>query len=347
VIIFSHGNQNNAIDYAYTLESLASAGFIVAAPDHVNNTQDDIRIDYINQQAQRLAGDPKLTLIRCFDRLPSPDHVSSPCEISDRVKAENPLGIDPPLPIPCPQVSSITSTLPTVSARESLTDRVRDISAIIDALPTWFGDRADTSRVGVMGHSRGTVTALAAAGGSTCWGFPAEPRVKAIMGLAIGALNITFAANVRDVRVPALLVAGTLDHTAPEAITKAAFNMLGSTDKTFVEIKNAEHRHFDSGLCAQTKSAGVIAEKDSRAILDSQTIITLVTSRTSGIAMDFCGPDTFFDTTTNPPTYDIRPLVASVTTFQFPETVPTTGLDSDTVKNEVVTRAVAFFERVL
>ena len=110
VIIFSHGNQNNAIDYVYTLETLASFGFIVAAPDHLNNTQDDVRIDFINSQAG-------YTLISCFDGLPSP------CSRPDVPK--------------------------------SLTDRVHDISAIIDALPTWFGDRADISRVGVRGHSRG------------------------------------------------------------------------------------------------------------------------------------------------------------------------------------------------
>ena len=51
VIIFSHGSTNDPIDYAYTLENLASEGFVVAAPAHVNNTQDDVRIDFINEQA--------------------------------------------------------------------------------------------------------------------------------------------------------------------------------------------------------------------------------------------------------------------------------------------------------
>jgi predicted dienelactone hydrolase len=39
VIVFSHGHQSNVIDYVYTLEDLASAGFIVVAPDHVNDTR--------------------------------------------------------------------------------------------------------------------------------------------------------------------------------------------------------------------------------------------------------------------------------------------------------------------
>ncbi len=300
VIIFSHGNQNNAIDYVYTLEALASFGFIVAAPDHLNNTQDDVRIDYINSKAP-------YPVIPCFDGLPSP----------------------------CSRIS----------VPKSMTDRVHDISAIIDALPTWFGDRVDVSRVGVMGHSRGTVTALAAAGGSTTWGFSADPRVKAIMGLAIGAPQITFAVNLQDVTVPALLVAGTLDQTSPPVVSQGAFTLLGSTEKQFVLIDNAKHRHFDSGLCAQTQSSGAIAAANSNAILDLHTISTLVAALpygVSGVAMDFCGLETF----TNPT--DIRPLVASLTGFNFTTTpVPTTGLDSTAVKEQVIVLAVLFFGHVL
>src|SRR2546428_12608109 len=51
VIVFSHGNLNVPIDYSFTMEDLASAGFVVAAPNHVNNTQDDLRMDYANAQA--------------------------------------------------------------------------------------------------------------------------------------------------------------------------------------------------------------------------------------------------------------------------------------------------------
>jgi predicted dienelactone hydrolase len=299
VIVFSHGHQNNAIDYVYTLEALASFGFIVAAPDHVNDTQDDVRIDFINSQAGGV--------IPCFDALPGP------CARTDVPK--------------------------------SLTDRVHDISAIIDALPTWFGDRADTSHVGVMGHSRGTVTALAVAGGSTTWGFPADSRVKAIMGLAIGAPSITFGANVQDVTVPALLLAGTLDTTAPATISQAAFAMLGSAQKWIVLIDNAKHRHFDSGLCAQTQSSGAIAPAKPGAILDLnlQTLSTLVTFPSSGVPMDFCSFDTFKNLTT-----DIRPLVAALTGFTVtPGNVPTTGLDSSQVKEQVIQLAAMFFGQTL
>jgi predicted dienelactone hydrolase len=330
VIIFSHGNQNNAIDYVYTLEGLASLGFIVAAPDHVNNTQDDVRIDFINGKARTVTGDPNFMLVPCFDGLPSP----------------------------CSHTS----------VAESMTDRVNDIRAIMAALPSWFGDRADLSRVGVMGHSRGTVTALAAAGGSTTWGFSPVPGVKAVMGLAIGAQPITLGVDLtklpgsnNGVTVPVLLVAGELDMTSPLAVSQLALSKISSSDKTLVPIANAKHRHFDCGLCAQTQSSGAIAQtaeavvgdpSTTRAILDLQTTCTLVTSTPSnctdvtygpsGVSMNFCELDAFTSPT------DIQPLVTSLTGFNFASSnVPTTGLSSDQVKEQVIELAAAFFGRVL
>jgi len=224
-----------------------------------------------------------------------------------------------------------------------MTDRVHDISAIIDALPTWFGDRADISRVGVMGHSRGTVTALVAAGGSATWNLEPDPRVKAIMGLAIGVQNITSGANVERVTVPTLLLAGELDATLP--VSQDAFNQLASTAKELVMIEHANHCHFDSGLCAQTQSGGGIAAVNPRAILDLHTLRGLViNSSGNGVAMDFCGLETFTDQMT----FDIRPLVFSLTGFDFTSrNVPTTGVTAADVKDEVVQLAVAFFEQTL
>jgi predicted dienelactone hydrolase len=300
VVVFSHGHQNNAIDYVYTLEGLASHGFIVAAPDHVNDTQDDARIDFVNAAAKR-------TVIPCFDGLPSP---CSHAALAD---------------VPA-----------------SMTDRVRDVSAVLDALPTWFGERVDMKRVGIMGHSRGTVTALAVAGGSTIWGFKPDSRVKALMGMAIGATNITFGADVQSITIPALLLAGALDTTAPLAISQAAYDTMASTEKALVIFPNAKHRHFDSGLCAQTQSSGAIGQADPNAILDLETANGLLSFPSSGVAMDFCSFDTFTVPT------DIRPLVASVTGFNVtPSNVPTTGLDTAEMKRNVIELAVTFFGTVL
>jgi predicted dienelactone hydrolase len=311
VIMFSHGNLNDPIDYAYTLELIASAGFVVAAPQQVDNSQDDVRIDYVNAEASRLAGTPT-TLIPCNDGGPSP-----------------------------------CSTRTTVL--QSMQDRVRDISYTLDNLPDWFGDRVDMARVGVMGHSRGTVTALTAAGGSTTWAIEPEPRVKKVMGLAIGALTITNKVNLTNVTVPTLLVAGEDDQTAPQSISEFALAQIASQamppETALVSIPDAVHRSFDSTYCDQTQAAGAIAQANADALLDRQTVTGIVApgttgQGTSGRATDFCNLKTFI----NP--VDIRPLVESITNPPFDfgtQHVPITGLTTNDVKDQVAGLAATFF----
>src|SRR4051812_17446194 len=65
-------------------------------------------------------------------------------------------------------------------------ERSRDISRVLDELPGWLGARADLAKVGVLGHSRGTLSRLGAAAASTTWSVAREPRVQAVMGMASG-----------------------------------------------------------------------------------------------------------------------------------------------------------------
>jgi predicted dienelactone hydrolase len=298
IIVFSHGSPGRAISSAYILEALASSGFIVAAPDHVNDTLDDQLIDYANSLAP--AG---VTVIPCFDGFPGPCWRSG-------------------------LVSEGTNTNK---------DRVHDVSAVISALPTWFGNQVDMSRVGVMGHSRGAQTAFAAGGASLV--VSGDPPVKAIMGLAIAVVP----ANIKNVTLPAALIAGALDQVGVFLqYSKTGFDMMASKKNELGLIGQAYHRHFTSGLCAVTQSSGAVATKDSRAILDLQTFRLAVTQSLPGfgVAMDFCG----FDTFTEPA--DIRSLVFSLTGFSVsPDNVPTTGLLASEVKEEVIDVAVGFFER--
>jgi predicted dienelactone hydrolase len=305
VIVFSHGNQNDPIDYAYTLERLAAAGFVVAAPAHAYNTGDDLRRDFVNKQAG-------------FTLLPCQGTLLPPCSKTD--------------------------------ARQSMIDRVQDVRAVLDALPSWYGDRVDVSRVGVFGHSRGTVTALMAAGGSTpLWNIKPVPQVAAVVGMAIGTQAITNNVNQTNVSVPMRLVAGLRDLTSPPAVSENAVLLGTNPDKKYVPIADATHRSFDSTYCAQMQAAGavVVAPGGERAQLDLHTLagdptapLGILTHPTSGKAMDYCSLRAFKEPV------DIRSLVESITGSPMPK-VPTTGLDTDAVMRTVTKLAVPFFRRVL
>ncbi len=335
VVVFSHGNDNDAIDYAYTLEALASYGYIVAAPDHLNNTQEEVRIDFANA-ALRAAH--QQNLIPCFDNAPYD------------VAANGDLH--------CARPIFPSSVPPRLGVAKSMVDRYHDVQAVLDALPAWFGVRADMERVGVMGHSRGTVTSLSAAGGSSLWGraegvdFLPDPRIKAVMGLAIGGQPITLGVDLENVTVPVLLVAARLDKNSPWPVSQLAIaSMPASTDKQLVVIENAVHRHFDSGYCAELQSSAAIAQAPIPAgsplpRLDRQTATQILVSPLSGLAIDYCALS-YFETPANIEGF-VQPIVAqSVPAFTFSSPVPTLGLSTDTVKDTVISLAVPFFARVL
>src|SRR3989441_10223346 len=65
LIIFSHGSNGETLRYAKTLEALAADGFVVAAPKHIGNSQDDARADFINAAA-------KTQVLSCEDGMTSP-----------------------------------------------------------------------------------------------------------------------------------------------------------------------------------------------------------------------------------------------------------------------------------
>jgi predicted dienelactone hydrolase len=302
VIVFSHGNTNAPIDYAFTLEDIASAGFVVAAPTHVNNSQDDVRMDFVNTAAKN-AGFP--LPFACLDGLSSPcSHVNVPLNMADRV---------------------------------------RDITFTLDALRAELENRVDLDRVGVLGHSRGTVTALTAAGGSTVWGVSAEPRVSAVMGLAIGAPAVTFSANIGAITQPTLLVSGSLDSTSPSSVSQTACELLPSTtEKAHVVITNAVHRTFDSTYCEQMQSAAAVAQGNSRAILDLHTASLILSAPLSRRAMDYCGLDSFVRPT------DVRPFVKALTGFDVTEAnVPTTGLTTAQLRPRISEMAITFFDHTI
>jgi predicted dienelactone hydrolase len=372
VIVFSHGSTNDPIDYAWTLERIAAGGFVVAAPGHTNNTQDDARIDFING----LATAPPVSRAPLF---PCNDERPGPCS-----RASVPL---------------------------SMADRASDIRRVLDQLPGWFGGQADVSRAGVMGHSRGTVTALAAAGGSApwvappppptpatvncvpnqpanglCWPLQREPRIKAVMGMAIGALPIIRGVNLAAIAVPTLLIAGAEDDNSLPANSVFANGQIpAANDKTLLVLDHATHRSFDSTYCAQLQSAGAAFDTNhdgvvsateaanpgvlaDRRIFDRHTVGLIAASAPgflSGKAVHYCAAQIF----TTP--VNIEQLVAATPNAEYGctdaacgvipptsgpststcvtviTTIPCTGLDTDAVKQQMTECAVEFFNAKL
>jgi predicted dienelactone hydrolase len=309
VIVFSTGNQNDPIDYAYTLEAIAAGGFVVAAPSHANNSGDDVRIDFINEQARQL-GLPRL--INCNDGLP-------------------------PRPLPPlgqPAVADCSKT----NVPNSIADRVRDVTYVLNSLPAWLPNRVDTAQAGVFGHSRGTLTALTAAGGSTVWNVAPEPRVQAIMGVSIGVLALAQQVSLANVKTPALLVAGLLDATSPPSVSLHAFENISSVDKQYVGIPKAHHRTFDSTYCDQAQASGAIATADPTRKLDEHTFRLMATHATSGQIQDYCPYSTF----TNP--VDVTTLLRNLNGFVVtPTNVPWAGLTVDAATKQVADMAIEFF----
>lgn len=104
--------------------------------------------------------------------------------------------------------------------REELLERVRDVSAVLDALERWNSDRdhplhgrIDLTRVGLSGHSFGAGTTQRVIGQKGDPGFPPpDPRVRAAI---VMSPSPSLARSPEDafgqIRIPVLLMTGTED----------------------------------------------------------------------------------------------------------------------------------------
>jgi predicted dienelactone hydrolase len=224
LVVFSHGSGGINIQSIDLVETLASHGFVVVAPNHTGNT--------------------------IFDDI---DGTSVPFE-------------------------------------QSAVDRPRDVSFLIDhMLERGFdpGDpfflRINPFAIGVTGHSFGGFTSLAMAGG---FGEVApDPRVRAILPIApaSGAFSDE---ELASIRVPTLLLGGTLDDTTPiEPDVTRPFGLISSRSLYRADIEGATHFHF-ANICDIGNAlidAGIT--QDLWAVLGADGLIE---------PFEFtCGPDAF------------------------------------------------------
>jgi len=280
-------------------ERLASYGYIVAAPTHNGDTQDEVRTDFINKQPNRTANLP------CLDGLPGP------C-------------VD--------------------GLNKSMKDRALDVKAVIDNIPSFFGEHVDMGRIGFVGASRGSATGLSLAGGSTVLNIAPDPRVGALFLLtAGGAANPLM--NLAAITIPTVQVSGTKDRNL--TVSRATFDAISSSSKAYLVITSAWHRGLSAdSSCEQMQAIGPIAQSNPDAILDLQSLQNLilrnpVPSQESGTMLDVCRYEFFVD-----PVH-ITPIVFGQTGVQVtPQNVPT-SIELAVVNVMVSDLARAFFGDVL
>lgn len=154
--------------------------------------------------------------------------------------------------------------------------RVPDVSFVIDTMidrsntaGDAFESRIDASRIGVLGHSFGGMTAMGTVAGLV--GTGPDTRVKAIGVIAGSVGNNWFSEDaLAAVTEPTILFVGTLDPSARDAHLYAFAHMTDAEALFKVEVDEANHTHFanvcdignlllDLGI-AQESWAGVGAE---------------------------------------------------------------------------------------
>ena len=225
--------------------------------------------------------------------------------------------------------------------QKEVQNRALDVTALLDTIGSYFGDRVDTERVGVLGQSRGSALALAVAGGNTTWHIAPEPRVDAIMLMASANRAAMLLQNLGNITVPALIVNSKADRMNPMSISIDVFNAIASEEKGLVILERGEHGVYSSQRCSNMQVAGAIYQANARAIIEQFTMENIMLAATSGTPIDYCTYGYFV----NP--VDVTPLVKTITGFTVtPENVPKM-LDTDNAMRLIVELASTYFDATL
>lgn len=207
VIIFSHGLWGSNQHYEYLGRQWASHGYIAVHVQHHGSDTDALKERMGKQDAGETNDGQRR---RLGERL---REKMQPTNNPDVIKA-------------------------------GMSDRPADITFAIDQVlqldktaGSKLSGRVDADKIAVAGHSFGGYTAMAIAGESGGGKSFADPRVKAIIAMSPPANNVKMA-NTDNIRIPVMIMTGTLDNSP----------MLGGTPEKRTELFN-DITHAERYLC--------------------------------------------------------------------------------------------------
>jgi predicted dienelactone hydrolase len=118
-------------------------------------------------------------------------------------------------------------------------DRADDVRRIVAGLPAdaRFRERADTSRLALVGHSLGGYTVLGLGGAWPSWKLDG---VRAILALTPYSLPFQRSEGLRKLRAPVMYQAGTLDQVFTLPLNVSGYDQ-SPAPKYFVEFATAAH----------------------------------------------------------------------------------------------------------
>ncbi|HMO45673.1 MAG TPA: hypothetical protein PKB14_06535 [Rubrivivax sp.] len=210
----------------------------------------------------------------------------------------------------------------------TIADRVLDLKAIADGLGAHLGGHVDSSRIAVVGYSRGGATAMAAAGGSAVYGITAmDSRLKGIFSWSAGLAPVVLPIDLNKVELPAVLVTSSGDAGVPAALLKQYYDSMPSKNKGLYQLDNAVHLSGGSNFCNEMQAAAAIAQANPRAFMEYPFLAMLFLYPYAGTAYDYCDYSHFTTPT------DVTAFVqAYAGTLPTPESVPNKLSTHDVVR---------------